>query len=195
MTKDAKPTVLGIDGKRRCFWCVSDPVYMDYHDQEWGQPEHDDQKIFEKICLEGFQAGLSWITILRKRETFRLAFDNFDPQKMVRYGARDIERLMQNEGIIRNRQKIEAAIGNAKVMLALIESNLSLGEIFWSYAPAKPPKTPRSIGDHVAVTSESISLSKDLSKRGFKFVGPTTMYAAMQSLGLVNDHFQSCSFR
>jgi DNA-3-methyladenine glycosylase I len=195
MTKDAKPTVLGTDGKRRCFWCVNDPVYMDYHDREWGRPEHDDQKVFEKICLEGFQAGLSWITILRKRETFRLAFDNFDPQKMVRYGARDIERLMQNEGIIRNRQKIEAAIGNAKVMLNLIESNLSLGEIFWSHAPSKPPKTPRSIGDHDAVTPESIALSKDLSKRGFKFVGPTTMYAAMQSLGLVNDHFQSCSFR
>lgn len=195
MTKDAKPTVLGTDGKRRCFWCVSDPVYMDYHDREWGRPEHDDQKIFEKICLEGFQAGLSWITILRKRPNFRLAFDNFDPQKMVRYGARDIERLMQNEGIIRNRQKIEAAIGNAKVMLALIESNLSLSEIFWSHAPTRPPRVPRSVGDHVAVTPESVSLSKDLAKRGFKFVGPTTMYAAMQSLGLVNDHFQSCSFR
>jgi len=195
MSKDVKPTILGTDGKRRCFWCVGDLIYMDYHDHEWGRPEHDDQKVFEKICLEGFQAGLSWITILRKRESFRLAFDNFDPKKMVRYSRNDIECLMQNAGIIRNRQKIEAAIGNAKVMLALIEADLSLSEIFWSHAPAKPPKTPRSVGDHVAVTPESISLSKDLAKRGFKFVGPTTMYSAMQSLGLVNDHFQSCSFR
>jgi DNA-3-methyladenine glycosylase I len=195
MASPQTPTIMCNDGHRRCFWCAGDPIYEAYHDTEWGRPQHDDYKIFEKICLEGFQAGLSWITVLRKREAFRAAFKDFDPEKMSQFGKRDIERLMLNSGIIRNRQKIEAAISNAKVMLDLIDSDVSLGEVFWSHAPKKPPKAPRRIGDHVAITPESINLSKDLARRGFKFVGPTTMYAAMQSLGLVNDHFQTCDFR
>ena len=183
------------DGHRRCFWCASDPIYMKYHDTEWGRPEHDDFKIFEKLCLEGFQAGLSWITILRKRESFRRAFKGFDPHKMVRFNSRDIDRLMNDTGIVRNRQKIEAAINNARVMVDLLDNGVSLSEIVWSHAPRKAPKVPAKVGDHVATTTESVVLSKDLISRGFRFVGPTTMYAAMQSLGLVNDHFRTCDFR
>ena len=195
MTSTDAPTVKCADGKRRCFWCVNDPLYMEYHDHEWGKPEYDDLKIFEKICLEGFQAGLSWITILRKRTAFREAFNNFNPQVVVAYGKRDIARLMNNQGIIRNAQKIEATISNAKTMCSLMDRGESLSDLFWSFAPSIRPKVPRQIGDHVASTPESVALSKALRKQGFKFVGPTTMYAAMQSLGLVNDHFQSCNFR
>ena len=195
MTKPQTATVMCEDGLRRCFWCANDPIYMEYHDAEWGRPEHDDLKIFEKLCLEGFQAGLSWITILRKREAFRLGFKGFDPHVVACFGKRDVDRLMNDTGIVRNRQKIEATISNAKVMVGLLDSGISLSEIFWSHAPRKAPKIPRRVGDHVATTPESIALSKDLLSRGFRFVGPTTMYAAMQSLGLVNDHFLSCDFR
>ena len=174
---------------------MNDPIYIQYHDTEWGRPEHDDLKIFEKLCLEGFQAGLSWITILRKRESFRQAFKGFDPHKMVRFNSRDIERLMNDTGIVRNRQKIEAAIGNARVMVDLMDNGDSLSGIVWSHEPRKAPKVPTKVGDHVATTAESVALSKDLISRGFRFVGPTTMYAAMQSLGLVNDHFRTCDFR
>lgn len=195
MTKAQAPTVICDDGRRRCFWCANDPIYMQYHDTEWGRPERDELKIFEKLCLEGFQAGLSWITVLRKREAFRRGFKGFDPHVVSRFGKRDIDRLMNDAGIVRNRQKIEATISNARIMVDLLNTGNSLSDIFWSHAPSKPSKVPRKVGDHLATTPESIALSKDLISRGFRFVGPTTMYAAMQSLGLVNDHFLSCDFR
>jgi DNA-3-methyladenine glycosylase I len=151
--------------------------------------------LFEKICLEGFQAGLSWLTILRKRENFRTAFKGFDPQVVAKFTSRDVERLMKNEGIVRNRMKIEATIANAKATLKVQRELGSLDALIWSFAPKKPTKMPREFGDVPASTLESKALSKELIKRGFKFVGPTTMYAAMQSLGLVNDHFATCHAR
>jgi DNA-3-methyladenine glycosylase I len=151
--------------------------------------------LYEKLCLEGFQAGLSWLTILRKREAFRAAFRDFDPAKVARFNDRNIERLMNNEGIVRNRAKIEATIGNAKATLKVQQDVGSLSKLIWSFAPIKPGKAPKTFGDLPASTPESHALSKELLKRGFKFVGPTTMYAAMQSLGLVNDHFANCHAR
>ena len=151
--------------------------------------------MFEKICLEGFQAGLSWLTILRKRENFRTAFKGFDPQVVAKFTSRDVERLMKNEGIVRNRMKIEATIANAKATLKVQRELGSLDALIWSFAPKKPTKMPKQFGDIPASTPESKALSKELLKRGFKFVGPTTMYAAMQSLGLVNDHFANCHAR
>jgi DNA-3-methyladenine glycosylase I len=183
------------DKLKRCSWCASDPIYIAYHDNEWGRPVHDDNKLFEKICLEGFQAGLSWLTILRKRENFRTAFKGFDPQVVAKFTSRDVERLMKNEGIVRNRMKIEATIANAKATLKVQRELGSLDALIWSFAPKKPTKMPREFGDVPASTLESKALSKELIKRGFKFVGPTTMYAAMQSLGLVNDHFATCHAR
>jgi DNA-3-methyladenine glycosylase I len=168
---------------------------MKYHDTEWGRPVTDDQKLYEKLCLEGFQAGLSWLTILRKRENFREAFANFDPEEVALFKARDITRLMKNEGIVRNRLKIEAAITNAKATLKVQDELGTLSALIWSFAPAKPKKAPRTLSDVPATSPESVALSKELLKRGFKFVGPTTMYAAMQSLGLVNDHLATCFAR
>jgi DNA-3-methyladenine glycosylase I len=194
-TTQPAATFTAPDKLKRCSWCASDPIYIAYHDNEWGRPVHDDNKLFEKICLEGFQAGLSWLTILRKRENFRTAFKGFDPQVVAKFTSRDVERLMKNEGIVRNRMKIEATIANAKATLKVQRELGSLDALIWSFVPKKPAKMPREFGDVPASTPESNALSKELLKRGFKFVGPTTMYAAMQSLGLVNDHFATCYAR
>ena len=194
-TTQPAATFTAPDKLKRCSWCASDPIYIAYHDNEWGRPVHDDNKLFEKICLEGFQAGLSWLTILRKRENFRTSFKGFDPQVVAKFTSRDVERLMKNEGIVRNRMKIEATIANAKATLKVQRELGSLDALIWSFAPKKPAKMPKQFGDIPASTTESKALSKELLKRGFKFVGPTTMYAAMQSLGLVNDHFATCHAR
>jgi DNA-3-methyladenine glycosylase I len=194
-TTQPAATFTAPDKLKRCSWCASDPIYVAYHDNEWGRPVHDDNKLFEKICLEGFQAGLSWLTILRKRENFRTAFKGFDPQVVAKFTSRDVERLMKNEGIVRNRMKIEATIANAKATLKVQRELGSLDALIWSFAPKKPAKMPKQFGDVPTSTPESKALSKELLKRGFKFVGPTTMYAAMQSLGLVNDHFATCHAR
>ncbi len=193
--QSSQSTVKGVDGNKRCAWCVSDPQYMKYHDTEWGKPVTDDQKLYEKLCLEGFQAGLSWLTILRKRENFREAFQSFDPEKVAKFTSREITRLMKNEGIVRNRMKIEATIANAKATLRVQDELDSLSTLIWSFAPKKPKRAPRTLSDIPATSPESVALSKELLKRGFKFVGPTTMYAAMQSLGLVNDHLATCFAR
>ncbi len=179
------------DGKTRCWWPGDDPLYLDYHDHEWGMPVDDDRRLFEKICLEGFQAGLSWITILRKRENFRKAFDDFNFHKIALYGDKEVETLLQNEGIIRHRGKIEATINNAKCAENLIEEYGSLAAYFWSFEPENR-KALVTMHDIDAQTKESQALSKDLKKRGWRFVGPTTCYAFMQAMGMVNDHFKGC---
>ena len=185
-----RDVVAGSDGKLRCAWAISTPEYVAYHDDEWGFPLKDDRRLFEKICLEGFQAGLSWITILKRRPTFRTAFADFDPAIVAEYGEDDIERLLADPGIIRHRGKIEATISNARATLAL---DVPLAELVWSFAPdAAARKRPASFLDVPAVTPESTALSTALRKRGFRFVGPTTMYALMQSAGLVDDHFADC---
>lgn len=181
-------------GCTRCWWCGDDPLYVQYHDTEWGRPVADDIRLYEKLCLEGFQAGLSWLTILRKRENFRKAFAGFDPQKVVRFTEKDVQRLLQDEGIIRHRGKIEAAIHNAALALDLIEEFGSLATYFAGYAPADRP-APHARADIPAISAESQALAKDLKRRGFKFLGPTTMYAHMQAMGLVNDHLEGCHVR
>ena len=187
----AASVILGPDGKKRCAWCVGDELYEQYHDREWGRPMKDERAIFEKLCLEGFQAGLSWLTILKKREAFRDAFRGFEPEIVAKFTGRDIQRLMKNEGIVRNRAKIESAINNARMLCAMHEQGESLSRLVWSHAaPRKSP--PRTLSQLKAVTPESVALSKELKKRGFSFVGPTTLYAAMQSLGVVNDHVVGC---
>lgn len=206
--------ITGEDGLVRCWWCGDDEAYIRYHDEEWGRPVTDDIRLFEKICLEGFQAGLSWLTILRKRENFRAAFDGFDFCKVATYGARDIERLLGDAGIIRHRGKIEATINNATRAIEMTEEFGALSEYFWSFQPgrhceAKPKQSssetglPRRADALLAMTSEeipsqtaeSIALSKDLKKRGWKFVGPTTCYSFMQAMGMVNDHLDGCHIR
>lgn len=188
-------TVRGTDSKKRCGWCVSDPLYIHYHDTEWGRPVTDDTRLYEKLCLEGFQAGLSWLIILRKREEFRSAFKGFDPNVVAHFKTKDIQRLMKNAGIVRNQLKIEAAIANAKATLKVQDDLGSLSQLIWSFAPTKPRKAPRTLAGVPATSPESVALSKELLKRGFKFVGPTTVYASMQSLGLVNDHLATCFVR
>ena len=185
--------LVGDDGISRCAWAGSDSEYQRYHDEEWGVPLHGRQPLFEKISLEGFQAGLSWITILRRREGFRTAFAGFDPVVVADLGQHDVERLMLDTGIIRNRAKIEATIGNARATLELTESNPdALDELVWSFAPPPRARRPRSLADLPAETPESKALSTALRSRGFRFVGPTTMYALMQSGGLVDDHVVGC---
>lgn len=182
----------------RCHWCEGIPEYQRYHDHEWGFPVDDDRRLFEKICLEGFQSGLSWITILRKREAFRKAFANFDARKVARFDERDIERLLGDEGIVRHRGKIEAAINNAQRLLELLETEHSLAAFLWRFEPdpkTRPKKLTREVLSKMAITPESTALSKELKKRGWKFVGPTTMYALMQAMGLVNDHQDGCAAR
>ena len=186
--------IKGTDGKQRCWWCGDDPLYIHYHDTEWGQPKSDDISLYEKICLEGFQADLSWLTILRKRENFRAAFVGFDFEKVARFDESDVERLLQDAGIIRHRGKIEAAINNARCTCTLIDETGSLDSYFKQFQPENHP-IPKRKSDIPPITKESEALSKDLRKRGFKFVGPTTMYAHMQAMGLVNDHLEGCSFR
>jgi DNA-3-methyladenine glycosylase I len=181
---------------KRCWWPGEDELYVRYHDREWGRPVVDDRRLFEKICLEGFQSGLSWITILRKRENFRKAFKDFDPLLVSRFGARDVQRLVKDAGIIRHRGKIESTINNAKRALELIDEQGSLAAYFWSWEPP-PASQPRKIsrGDILSTTEQSIALSKDLKQRGWTFVGPTTCYAFMQAMGLVNDHVGDCYVR
>jgi DNA-3-methyladenine glycosylase I len=177
----------------RC-WGSSDPAYAAYHDEEWGRPVLDERGIYERLCLEGFQSGLSWLTILRKREAFRAAFAGFDPERVASFGARDVERLLGDAGIVRHRGKIEAAIANAVGTLALREAGTPLQELFWSHRPGRGP-APRSFAEVPATTDESTALAKALRRAGFRFVGPTTVYAAMQACGVVNDHLASCPAR
>lgn len=179
------------DGIVRCWWAGTDPLYVEYHDTEWGFPVTDDVRLFEKLSLEGFQAGLSWLTILRKRENFRSAFVGFDFQKVAEFGAGDVARLLDDAGIIRHRGKIEATINNAAQTLELIEEFGSLAAYVWTYAPDRP-EAPVDIP---SITPESTAMSKDLKRRGWRFVGPTTVYAFMQAMGLVNDHLDGCSIR
>jgi DNA-3-methyladenine glycosylase I len=175
---------------KRCAWVSDDPLYLAYHDEEWGVPEHDGRALFEKLMLDGFQAGLSWITILRKREAFRAAFAGFEPEKMARFGARDVTRLLGDAGIVRHRGKIEGAIQNAKAYLAMKEP---FAPFCWSFVGGKPQDNRVRAGAAVRATSdESVALSKALRKLGFTFVGPTIVYAWMQACGLVNDHLVSC---
>lgn len=184
--------ITGEDGKARCWWCGDDPLYMRYHDEEWGKPLHNDIRLFEKVCLEGFQAGLSWLTILRKRENFRSAFDGFDFIKVANYDNDAVLTLLQNKGIIRHRGKIEATINNAQRALETIEEWGNLDNYFWSFKPKALHKQPLTREDIPAQTDASRAMSKDLKKRGWKFVGPTTCYAFMQSSGMVNDHVKGC---
>jgi DNA-3-methyladenine glycosylase I len=188
----------GPDGRLRCRWGVSAPEYVRYHDEEWGRPTADDVRLFEKICLEGFQSGLSWLTILRKRDAFRRAFAGFDPEKVARFGRRDVARLLADAGIVRHRGKIESTIRNARLACALRDEAGSLAAWFWRYEPA-PGSRPRRLTwaalRRMSATPESIALSKDLRRRGWTFVGPTTLYAFMQSVGIVNDHLDGCAFR
>jgi DNA-3-methyladenine glycosylase I len=182
----------------RCWWAGTDPLYVAYHDEEWGRPVVDDRRLFEKLCLEGFQAGLSWLTILRKRENFRRAFAGFDPARVARFGARDVARLLKDEGIIRHRGKIESTIQNARRALEIQEEFGSLSEYIWRFEPApkeRPRRITRATLMRLAQTPASMALSKDLRKRGWTFVGPTTVYAFMQAMGLVNDHVEGCPAR
>jgi DNA-3-methyladenine glycosylase I len=184
--------------RRRCSWCGEDPLHVGYHDREWGRPVVDDRRLFEKICLEGFQAGLSWLTILRKRESFRAAFAGFDPARVARFGARDVRRLLGDAGIVRHRGKIESAIQNAHRALELQAEFGSLAAYAWSWTPPPAERPARLTWDalrSMAKTPASIALSKDLRKRGWTFVGPTTIYAFMQAMGLVNDHVEGCFVR
>ena len=183
---------------KRCWWPGEDPLYVRYHDEEWGRPVTDDHRLFEKVCLEGFQAGLSWITILRKREHFRRGFAGFDPERVARFTAKDVNRLLQDEGIVRHRGKIESTINNAKRAADLIDERGSLAAYFWSWEPAaadRPRHLTRAALMKMATTPHSTALSKDLKKRGWTFVGPTTIYAFMQAMGLVNDHVRECAIR
>jgi DNA-3-methyladenine glycosylase I len=180
---------IGDDGLPRCGWCGDDPLYRSYHDEEWGREKRGDDALFELLSLEGFQAGLSWLTILRKREAFRQAFDGFSLDRVAGFDERDVERLLGDAGIVRHRGKIEATIGNA---VAALEIEVGLSELVWSYAPPRRDARPATLGELPPVTAESTALSKELKRRGFRFVGPTTVYAFMESAGLVDDHLEGC---
>ena len=189
---------VGPDGKPRCWWCEGDDLYRDYHDGEWGRPVSDDRRLFEKLCLEGFQAGLSWLTILRKRDNFRAAFAGFEPDAVARFTAEDVNRVMLDAGIVRNRAKIEATVNNARRYEQLVERFGSLAAYVWGFEP-DPRSRPASLDYatlmRIANNAESTAMSKDLLKRGWRFVGPTTVYAFMQAMGLVNDHLEGCAMR
>jgi len=181
------------DGKHRCPWPRLDPLYVAYHDEEWGMPEYDDRALYEKLVLDGFQAGLSWITILRKRENFRRAFGGFEPEKIARYTPAKIERLMQDAGIVRNRAKIEGAVSSAKAWLKIMESGPGFSALLWDFLDGRPKLNNfRSMKQVPAETALSRKISKELSARGFKFCGPTIVYAFMQAVGMVNDHLVKC---
>jgi DNA-3-methyladenine glycosylase I len=185
-------TIVGPDGISRCQWCSAAPEFLEYHDTEWGFPVSDDHRLFEKLSLEGFQSGLSWRTILAKRENFRAAFHDFDFDRVARFTQRDIDRLLRNEGIVRHRGKIEAVINNARRTRELVKREGSLAAYIWRYEPGgeqlAEPQT-------ASTSAESLALSKDLKKQGWKFVGPTTVYAFMQAMGLINDHVEDCVIR
>lgn len=190
--------VVGDDGRARCWWCANDAEYRRYHDEEWGFPVEDDRRLFEKLCLEAFQAGLSWITILRKRDNFRSAFDGFDFETVAGYTDDDIERLMGDTGIVRNRQKIEAVINNARVLPELIDEFGSFADYVWQFEPDeadRPDRVTREVLRTHTTSAESKALAKDLKKRGFKFVGPTITYSFMQAMGVINDHVVGCDTR
>ena len=183
---------------RRCWWVGTDPLYVRYHDEEWGRPVSDDRRLFEKVCLEGFQAGLSWLTILRKRERFRHAFGQFEIDRVARYTSRDVERLLRDEGIVRHRGKIESTINNARRARELRDECGSLSAYFWRWRPdeaSRPRRMTKDVLMGMSTTPESVALSKDLKARGWTFVGPTTIYAFMQAMGLVNDHVYDCHVR
>jgi DNA-3-methyladenine glycosylase I len=188
----------GPDGKLRCSWALSAPEYVRYHDDEWGRPTADDVRLFEKVCLEGFQAGLSWLTILRKREAFRRGFAAFDVDRLSRFGARDVARLLSDAAIVRHRGKIESAIHNARRARELRDEVGSLAAYFWGFEP-RPETRPRALTlaalRRMTTSPESIALSRDLRRRGWTFVGPTTMYAFMQAVGIVDDHLDGCAVR
>jgi DNA-3-methyladenine glycosylase I len=194
----AQGLVLSDDGVTRCFWGDSTPDYRAYHDDEWGRPVSDDMRLFEKVCLEGFQSGLSWLTILRKREAFRRAFAGFDFHAVARFGARDVARLLQDAAIVRHRGKIEAAINNAARAVELVEAEGSLAAYIWRFEPDPADRPARPtwawVAEH-AQTAESKALAKDLKARGWRFVGPTTVYAFMQAMGMVDDHVHGCDAR
>jgi DNA-3-methyladenine glycosylase I len=182
----------GSDNRRRCWWGASTPEYERYHDEEWGRPIIDDQGLYERLTLEAFQSGLSWLTIMRKRDNFRDAFAGFDIEAVAGFGARDVRRLMGDAGIVRNRAKIDAAIANAR---AAAELGGSLAALVWSHAPRGRRRAPRAREDLPAVTPESTALAKELKRRGFRFLGPTTVYATMEACGVVNDHLVGCHVR
>jgi DNA-3-methyladenine glycosylase I len=188
-------TIVGEDGVERCPWCTGSELYRDYHDTEWGFPVDDDVRLFEKIVLEGFQAGLSWLTVLKKRPAFREVFCGFDFEQVAEFDEKDVERLVQDARIIRHRGKIESAINNAQRALELVDEFGSLADYFWSWQPEGDREAPTTLADLPAKTSESTALSKDLKKRGWSFVGPTTAYAFMQAMGMVNDHLAGCDVR
>ena len=185
-------TIVGPDGKTRCHWCGAAPEFLGYHDTEWGFPVSDDYRLFEKLSLEGFQSGLSWRTILAKRENFRAAFHDFDFDRIARFTQRDVDRLLKDEGIVRHRGKIEAVVNNARQARELVKREGSLAAFIWRYEPdPKRLAEPQS----ASTSAESLALSKDLKKLGWKFVGPTTVYAFMQAMGLINDHVADCVIR
>ena len=185
--------LLHADGLTRCPWPQQDPLYVAYHDTEWGVPEYDDRALYEKLVLDGFQAGLSWITILRKRENFRRAFDGFEPAKIARYTSRKIEKLMQDSGIVRNRMKIEGAVLSARAYLEVMEKGSGFARLLWDFLDGKPKLNKfRSTAQVPAETELSRRISKQLARRGFKFCGPTIVYAFMQATGMVNDHLVNC---
>jgi DNA-3-methyladenine glycosylase I len=187
------PPLLHSDGLKRCPWPKQDPLYVAYHDEEWGVPEYDDRALFEKLTLDGFQAGLSWITILRKRDNFRRAFDGFEPAKIARYTPKKVEKLMQDEGIVRNRLKIEGTILSARAYLEAMEKGPGFSQLLWGFLDGKPKVNKfRSTSQVPAETELSRQMSKELARRGFKFVGPTIVYAFMQATGMVNDHVTTC---
>ena len=198
MPSSSARLVAGPDGVTRCFWCDADDVYRAYHDWEWGFPLHDDRRLFELVILEGFQSGLSWLTILRKREGFRKAFAQFDFEKVARFTPKKVEALLRDSGIVRHRGKIESTINNAKRACELVDERGSLDRHLWTFEPpatARPKRFTWEVLSKLSQTPESLALSKDLKRRGWSFVGPTTMYAFMQAAGLVNDHLEGCSAR
>src|SRR5262245_43357080 len=184
-------TMVGADGKPRCRWCGAAPEFLGYHDTEWGFPVSNDRRLFEKLSLEGFQSGLSWRTILAKRENFRAAFHDFDFDRIARFTQRDVDRLLKDEGIVRHRGKIEAVVNNARRAQELVKREGSLATFIWRYEPRAKLARPQT----ASTSAESIALSKDLKKQGWKFVGPTTVHAFMQAMGLVNDHVEDCAIR
>lgn len=194
MTSSDADVAVDTVGMKRCWWCGTDPIYVAYHDTEWGVPVTDDKRLFEKLALEGFQSGLAWITILRKRERFREVFGDFDPVAVANFGPRDVTRLLSDPGIVRHRGKIEAVIANARAFADLVSREGSLSRFAWQYAPARQV-VPKRRADVPSQTAESLAFSRELKRRGWRFVGPTTAYAFFQSMGIVNDHLVGCHRR